>query len=299
MRMIKGKYRFAFSVLLTSLCIFSVFVPIVTARDACAPSWLKEGVYVKYVGSEGEALVFDVTDPRFEGLNYLRRDQQFDVVLYSEVILMWKCVSVNATMAKMQITFDCIDDGDYVLSRFGEAFVDLYTRAVYNVEGVFLGTTHLWAPADPHDGQEITIWESDFETITVPALINDMAWTTTIQGKQDLFLVLGGENLTINGRANIRISGGYDLNTGICVQSTFRWDPLFAAVGISTCIFTRSTDNPYVFSDTNIDLGPERSVINWQQILPYVALVSAIILVAVALIVKRMQKNNKKNSKTR
>jgi len=205
---------------------------------------------------------------------------------------MWKCVSVNATMAKIQITFDCTDDGDYVLSRSGEVFVDLYTRAVYNVEGVFLGTTHLWAPADPQDGQEITVWESDFETITIPASINDMTWTTTIQGKQDCFWVLG-ENLTINGQANIRLSIIYDLNTGLGVESVFSWDPLLAAVGVSTCVFTRSADSPLsVFSDTNIDLGPERSVINWQQILPYVALVSAVILVAVALIVKRMRKKD-------
>ncbi|MDR0372880.1 MAG: hypothetical protein LBI79_04910 [Nitrososphaerota archaeon] len=289
--MIEGKYRFAFSVLLMSLCIFSVFVPIVTARDAFAPSWLKEGVYVKYVGSEGEAGVFDVTDSRFEGINYIQRSQQFDTVYYSKVIFMWKCVSVNATMAKIQITFDCIDDSDYVLSRSGDVFVDLYTRAVYNVEGVFLGTTHLWAPADPRDGQEITVWASDFETITIPASINDMTWTTTIQGKQDCFWVLG-ENLTINGQPNIRLSIVYDLNTGLGVESAFSWDPLLAAVGVSTCVFTRSIDNPSVFSDTNIDLGPARSVINWQQMLPYVALVSAIILVAVALIVKRMRKKN-------
>jgi len=290
--MIEGKSKFALLALLTSLCIFSAFIPIVTARDAFAPSWLKEGAYVKYIGGNGQASIFDVTDPRFEGINYMQPDQQFDIVYYSKVNFMWKCISVNATIAKMQITFDYVDDDDYTMSRSGEAFVDLYTRAVYNVEGVFLGTTHLWAPADPYDGQEITIWASDTETITIPASINEMTWTTTIQGKQDCFWVLG-ENIAINGQTNIRLSILYDLNTGLGVMSTFRWDPLLAAVGVRDCVFTQSgIDNPSVFSDTNIDLGPERSAINWQQILPYVALVSAIILVTAALIVKRMRKKN-------
>jgi hypothetical protein len=163
------------------LCISSIITPVATARDAFAPSWLKEGTYAKYDTSTGIAGFFNVTDPKFAGTNYTL-SQKVEALYTNSSNFMWRCVSVNATMAKLQITLDYIGTPVDVnesfenvsIQRTGEAYVDLYTRGVYNTEGTFLGTTHLWLPANPNNNQEITLWEEDTETITTTATVSDM-----------------------------------------------------------------------------------------------------------------------------
>jgi hypothetical protein len=86
---------------------FKRFYSAVTARDFLLPSG-EEGVYITYIcKDENVAYVFDVADPRFEGLNYLYAPS-FDMITYSNASLTWRCVSVNATMAKLQVTFNYV-----------------------------------------------------------------------------------------------------------------------------------------------------------------------------------------------
>jgi len=256
-------------------------VSVVNARDAFAPLWLKEGVYVKHEHSSPAFIgVFDVSDPQFAGTNYLV-DTTAAFLEVDSSIFMWQCVSVNATMAKLKVIFDYISDG-VSLQRTGEAYVDLYTRAVYNADGVFLGTTHLWLPANPNNGQEITVWETDFETITAPVKFDDKSFTTTIQGKQDIFAVM--ESVTINGQPKL-ITVMCDLDTGLEVGGRVSWDPIYAVVGVSYA-------DVGALSETNINLGPERSTYNWMQNLRYALLPIAIILIITALIIKRKKKRN-------
>jgi hypothetical protein len=198
-------------------------------------------------------------------------------------------------MAKLQITLDCIgtprpyyDENlkQYVsgpsenvsIQRTGEAYVDLYTRGVYSTDGTFLGTTHLWLPANPNNDQEIIMWEENSETITATATISDR-WTTTIQGTQDIFQT--SQTFTVNGLYQHSLD--YDLDTGLCVGGILLWDPIFAVVGVRSGTVGS-------FFDTNIDLGPVRSEINWSQTLQYAIIPIAIILLITTLIIKHKKR---------
>ena len=297
---LSNKNKFLVSVMIC-LCVFGMFIPVVTARDAFAPSWLEEGAYVKYepslsgASSLGAVGVFDLSNPNFTGTNYILPGQQVDAVLETiSSSLVWRCVSVNATMAKLQVTLDYVgklgfhkenlewinnSSEEVSLQRTAEVYVDLYTRGVYNADGVFLGTTHLWLPANPSDGQEIIIWEEDSETITTAVTVHE-------EGKQYTFQT--GTQVTIKNNP-LMLDLSYDLDTGLGMIGMggggFSWDPIFAAVGISY-------GTVGWVSETNIDLGPEHSEINWMQMLYYAIIPVAIVLLIATLIIKRKRKKN-------
>ena len=286
-------------VLILCLCV-SIFIPVVTARDAFAPSWLKEGTYVKYepapnIGASSVGVVgfFNLSNPKFAGTNYTL-SQPVDAVLETNSSsLVWRCVSVNDTMAKLQVTLDYVgkpnsynlegikNSTEVSFQRTAEVYVDLYTRGVYNVDGVFLGTTHLWLPANPDNGQEIIIWEEDSKTITTAVTVSE-------EGKQYTFQT--GSHVTIKNNPRM-LAVSYDLDTGLGVGAShsggqgFSWDPVFAAVGIAF-------GTVGLVSETNIDLGPEHSTIYWNQILYYSIIPIAIILLVATLIIKRKRKKN-------
>jgi len=284
--------------LVISLFVLGVFVPVVTARDAFAPLWLKEGAYVKYeptsLGTSNLGFVgfFDLSNPKFAGTNYTL-SQQVDAVLETtSSSLIWQCVSVNSTIAELQVTLDYVGKPSFYvenlewvndsfkevsLQRTAEVYVDLYTRSVYNVEGVFLGTTHLWLPANPDNGQKIIVWEENSETITTSVTVSE-------QGKRYTFQT--GTQVTIKNHT-LLLGLTYDLDTGLGVSreggQAFRWDPIFAAVGIAY--------GPVgMVSETNIDLGSEHAEINEPRILYYAIIPIAIILLVVTLIIKRKKR---------
>jgi hypothetical protein len=301
--MFKNTRKIAVLALSMCLCV-GIFLPVVTARDAFAPSWLKEGTYAKYEPNTsrsnnlGFVQFFNVTDPKYTGTNYML-SHAADTLNTISSSFTWRCISINDTIAKLQVTLDyvgnstgsnCDDNFEYVTnsSRIvsfqltGVAYVNLYTRGVHNADGVFLGTTHLWLPANPNNNQEIILWEEDSKTITSAVTIDrTTSWTTTVQGKQDIFEIK-------ETRVKDQYTLGYpfyDLDTGLFVGGVCPWDSIFAVVGVSFC-------NVGVLTETNISLGPERSAINWYQILPYVIIPIAIILLVATLIIKRRRKKN-------
>jgi len=150
---------------------------------------------------------------------------------------------------------------------------------VYNADGVYLGTTHLWLPANPNNAQEITVWEEDSKTITTAVTVHE-------EGKQYTFET--GKGVTIK-NSPLTLAAVYDLDTGLGMNGMggrgFGWDPIFAAVGISF-------GTVGVVSETNIDLGPEHSEINWNQILYYFIIPIAVILLVATLLIKRRRKKN-------
>ena len=291
--MVTEARKFLVSVLILCLCA-SFFIPIATARDAFAPSWLKEGAYVKYEGylpgttDLGGLAFFNLSNSKFAGTNYTLPGQKIDAYLdTNSSILTWRCVSVNDTMAKLQVTLDFVGTSAYYnassdevsVQRTAEVYVDLYTRGVYNVNGTFLGTTHLWLPANPNNGQEIIVWEEGSETITTPVTVSE-------QGKQYTFRT--GSSVTIKNNP-LMLGLTYDLDTGLGVSENggqiFYWDPIFASVGIVSGAVG-------MVSETNIDLGPEHSEINWNQTLHYAIIPIAVVLLVATLLIKRKKKKN-------
>ena len=301
----KSKVIIVSTLSMICLCVLGSFIPAVTARDSFAPSWLKEGAYVTYICKiENGASIFDVDNPRYEGLNYMNSSLPFDGLRYLNASLTWRCISVNTTTAKLQVTFDYIGktlehqetttplNGES-LQRSGEAYVDLYTRAVYNADGVLLGTTHLWLPANPSDRQEIVVWDAEPKTITLPVSI--ASGTETIQGPQDTFTFDSTSFQLDDTDPNSAKSIGliYDLDTGLAVDGYFQWDPIMATIGIgSSGLIGDGLPNTALF-DTNINLGLERTTINWTQILQYSILPIAIVLLLVAFVIRRKKKRVK------
>lgn len=270
-------------------------IPAISARDSFAPSWLKEGAYATYVtNKEGTAGIFNTTDPQYKGLNCWNANS-YDRISYWNASLTWRCISINDTTAKLQVTFDYVGKelshfvgtemnriplNNESLQLTGETYVDLYTRAVYTSDGT-LGTTHLWLPANPSEGQDMVVWDVPSETVTLPATVNNV-WLETIQGKQDGFQV--GGTVTINGKP-MNIMMTYDLDTGLGIDGFFQWDPIMAAIGISD-------GNLDKFSDTNISLGAKDTSLNWTLILQYAILPIAIVLLVVAFVIRRRKKRN-------
>jgi hypothetical protein len=301
----KKMRKFITLTLIACLCVLGVLLPVI-ASDNFAPSWLKEDAYVKYVSYQaGSARVFDVTNSQFAGTNYML-NYNFDSIRYSSASFMWRCVSVNGTMARLQVTFDYVGEelcywagseqvivplGGESLQLVGEAYVNLYNRAVYNVNGILLGTTHLWLPANPNNSQEIIVWDADSEKTLLSVITDDTTFTTTIQGKQDGFLVNGA--VTIKGQ-QWSMGMFYDLDTGLGVDGSLLWDPLMAVAGIAFSGFRAPPHDSGLksFAETNIDLGPERSAINWIRILQYSILPVTILLIVSALIIKHKKKKN-------
>ena len=224
---------------ITTLCILGIFIPAVAARDSFSPSFLKEGAYATYSWNrEGSAGIFDPSDPQYKGLNYLDASAM-NIVTYWNATITWRCININETVAKLQVTFDYIGKHlTYNVGGFkresldnaslqitGEIYVDLYTRAVYTTDGTLLGTTHLWLPANPAEGQNITVWDVPPDEVTLPATLNNAGFQT-IQGKQDGFMIHGNGN--IKGKPT-NFGSSYDLDTGLMI-SGFEWDPIVTSI---------------------------------------------------------------------
>jgi len=283
-------------------CVLGSLIPAVVARDPFAPAWMKEGVYVKYITDrENSAFIFNITDPQNKGLNYLNA-ATLDRISYLNASLIWECVSVNSTTAKLKVTLDYVGkelfhfDGTEVnriplnneaLQLTGEAYVDLYTRAVYTTDGTLLGTTHLWLPANPIEGQDMVVWDVPPEKSTLQAILNNV-WFETNQGKQDGFQ-LGSGTVTTNGETRT-IMMSYDLDTGLGIDGYFQWDPIMASIGIGNSGLGK-------FSDTNISLGSEDTSLNWTLIIQYAILPIAIVLLSITLLYRRIRKKTPKPTK--
>lgn len=286
------KLLIVFVLSMICFCIVGAFIPAVAARDSFAPAWLKEGTYATYAtNQESAASIFETSNPQYGGLNCWNASA-YDVLSYWNAALTWRCININDTVAKLHITFDYIGKelihnvgevkreslNNASLQLTGEVYVDLYTRAVYTSDGTLLGTTQLWAPANPTEGQEITVWAIGSEIVTIPAQVNNV-WFETTQRKQEGFMVGGTE--TINGKStNFDLT--CDLNTGVNVGS-LQWDPVMAAIGIRM-------GNLDAFSDTNINLGSDDTSLNWTVILQYTILPIAIVLISVAVLYARKKK---------
>jgi len=278
------------------LCILGTFIPAVSARDSFAPSWLKEGTYATYTTDrESGASIFNTNnDPQYRGLNCWNASA-YDEIAYWNATLTWRCTNINDTTSKLQVTFNYTGKtlihnigeikreplNNASLQITGEAYVDLYTRAVYTTDGTLLGTTHLWLPANPTEDQDIAVWDLPPEKVTLPAKVNSVTFHTP-QGIQDSFLVQG--TTTINGKPE-NFNSFYDLDTGLMVGGLFEWDPIMAAIGIRS-------SGLQTFSDTNIQLGSNGTSLNWTLILQYAILPIAVILLGVAFVIKRKKKRN-------
>ncbi|MCW4009332.1 MAG: hypothetical protein NWF05_01760 [Candidatus Bathyarchaeota archaeon] len=234
------------------------------ADSTFAPTWFKEGIYAEYT---------------FENLNIFVVDGSIKA---QNAIFRWECTNYNNTTAKLNITLNGTQterfygDSSATVTKItplllsAQLYVDPASRAVYCVNGTHIGTTHLWLPANPTDGENITIWNMPQDKITQPATI--IGHTATPQGPQKSF------------RVGLLY---HDLDTGLMTLTsgitgiTDRKEPTVDALEVYTI-----TGNGK-FAATNIDLGPSDEPFNWQGVLQLIALPVAAVLILIGVYWRR------------
>jgi hypothetical protein len=259
--------------------VLSVYFIGVASADQFSPTWLKEGIYVKYTTDQvGYAYLANNSHPLGS-----------DTLSFWNATFGWRCISINDTVAKLAVILNYVGKelngislGNATLQLTSEVYVDLSTRAVYDLNGSLLGTTHMWVPANPSEDQDVVVWDVPPDKVVLPAKCNDV-WFLTIQGKQDGFSLEG--TATINGKPrNFLLL--CDQDTGLMVDGSFEWDPILTGAGVNALLL----NGLVLLSDTNIDLGSTYDPTNWSIIITFAILPLLAFIVLFVAFYKRMRK---------
>jgi hypothetical protein len=287
----------------TAVALLILLVPIAacTAQSTSllAPSWMKEGTYVTYNFLYGTFYSNGVLDTS-RAVNLLN-DTFVKYNNVTSMALRWECIKLTGDMTTLNVTYTITSDlpSD---NFYASALVDVNTatRSVYLQNGTSIGTTHLWLPSRPAEGQEVVLWDMPPDKVTanvVTKLSNgDNMWMSeTPQGAQTAFSLenvadfrFGGESFTITGPSRLVDfmsigNGAYEDDTGLMLQGDLRVDPLSTALGM----YLGYAHNVV---STNVDMGPALTVIDWSYWLSLAAVAGAIVAIAVMMVVKRRRK---------
>lgn len=277
-----------------ALLILSVFIDACTTQSSSmlAPSWMKEGTYVNYDLTPRSLTYTNGVLDKSQSMTWFFPNGT--IVKHNNVtsaIFRWECIQLNGDTVAVNVTYiitsDIPNDNFYA-----STIVDINTasRSVYLQNGTLIGTTNLWLPSSPADGQEVMLWDMSPDKITANITTKmpngDNIWTSeTPQGAQTAFSLLNVAG-TINGKdinqAGFTGNGMYEYDTGLMLYGDLRFEPIFTALGIP--------DDPFSAITTNVDMGPERTVINWTYWLGLAAVVGAVAVIAVLMVVKRRRR---------
>jgi len=241
---------------LVAIALLAVLFACWEAGFCGSPAWLKEGVYFDY-SSEAADLVFS---------NGTR------IISQCKAVFGWKCLKINVSEAFLNVTLTFNNTVRYSTSLY----VDTETESVVLLNGTGSGKTFLWMPSDPYENQTLEL------TGSVTAKVHRIGWMTTCQGAQKSFWA---KNMSAG------VWGGYDLDTGILIQSSFHNEPTLLALGISEI-----GGAPTIIA-TNVDLGPREWITEITMAITYLLPVLAIATISLAIYFKRRQR--RKNTHTR
>jgi hypothetical protein len=300
----RGKKRSTFTksigmpAVIAMLLILLLPIATCTAQSTSllAPSWMKEGTYVNYdltpTGDEYKNGVLQTSKSVY--LTFLNSTDGSGIEYHNvtSVVLRWECIKLSGDMATLNITYTLISDlpsDNFYTSILLD--IDVVSRSVYLQNSTLLGTTHLWLPSNPAEGQEIVFYDSPPDKVTANVTSigfngEKMYTSQTPQGFQNVFRL---ENIVgvLNGKpaddGSVGGSGMYDFDTGLMVVGSLMFEPMPTALGL--------TINDAVNRiETNVDLGPQRVVIDWGYVLGLAAFAVSMVLVAVLLVMKRRRK---------
>ena len=170
--------------------------------------------------------------------------------------------------------------------------VNIASRSVYLQNGTLIGTTDLWLPSSPANGQEIMLWDMSPDMVTANVTTKytfngENMFSQTSQGSQRIF---GLENIVgkINGKDISEVgfigNGMYEYDTGLNLGGSLRFEPMLTALGITMSDYGSSS------MTTNVDMGPQLTVIDWGYVLGVAAIVGSIVVVAVLMFKRRRQR---------
>lgn len=245
-------------------CTISQIV-LIHAQSFNIPVWMEKGKYVQYEFDSAGIIFLNNTLFCFEN----------DV----SMTWRWECVEINNEIVKLNVTIYAIGEKtNLFISK--ELNVNTTSRNVFLNNGTLIGTTILWSKANPKDGEEIFVWDASPDRI-VGVAQNNECYSSSPQGAQKIYNLEGKGS--ING-TNVFFDLFMDVDTGILVDGIIRRDATLLALGIDTI----GVNGRFMFTDTNIDLGPRELLPELLQLFPIVIFI--IIISVVVIIYRRRRK---------
>lgn len=173
--------------------------------------------------------------------------------------------------------------------------VNIASRSLYLQNGTLIGTTDLWLPSSPANGQEIVLWDMSPDMVTANVTTKNTfngenMFSQTPQGPQRIFELenivgkINGKDISEAGFIGFIGNGMYEYDTGLNLGGSLRFEPMLTALGITMYDYGSSS------MSTNVDMGPQLTVIDWGYVLGVAAIVVAIVVIAVLAVVRRRRK---------
>lgn len=213
------------------------------------PAWLEESIYAKY---EFES----------SSIHFINGTWIFSK---SQTAFRWECISIKGNVAELNISVMSKGEGQ-TIQLSTPVYVNMENRDVRLLDGTFIGKTFLWLPANPTYNKTVIL------TNNITAKVRVGGWMATCQGAQKSFWA---ENYTAG--------GGYDLDTGILIQSTLNREPTLLALGIMDLGGVLSV------TATNIDLGPREWLPEIIMLVPFFLPIIAFLIIFILLLRRRKQ----------
>lgn len=252
-----------------------------------APSWLEVGTYATYTFPfshghiDGGSSFYIVA-----GLMFLNNSYH-DFKNATSEVLRWECTKLNGDRAILNVSLSIITETSDNFYASTLVDVDTASRSVYLQNGTLIGTTRMWMPSSPADGQEVVFWDAppDRATANVSASGENLVYKTPSQGGQRAFMLkdMAGK---IDGQDSSTLINllFYEYDSGLFLYGMLQHEPLLKALDIyDTCQGAE-------FSSTNVDLGPQSIVIDWNYVLGVAAIVGSMVIIAVLMAKRRRQR---------
>ncbi len=258
-----------------------------------APSWMQEGTYVNYdLTPMGTSYTNGVLDTSKSVTVFLLNGTGIKHQNVTSVIFRWECSQLSGDMATLNVSYAITSDlasENFYTSALVD--VNIASRSVYLQNGTLIGTTDLWLPSSPAEGQEVVLWDMPPDKVTANITTNGFNGENLFyggdlsQGAQRAFRL---ENIagTVNGKNANEVfqgEGAYEYDTGLMLLGSLMWEPMHTALGINLYDWPNSIS-------TNVDMGPAQVFINWSYVLGLAAIVGSIVIVAALMIKRRLRK---------
>jgi len=244
---------------ITALSLFLVLLScdgsVVLASVNMAQLWMKVGTFAEYS--------FKVSTVFFLNETWMMLD--------ATGVFRWQCIDLNESFAKINVSFTITgEEVNYHFSKI--VYVNMNDRETILENGTTVGITRLWMPAYPEINDTVIEWDSP-PLHANATVVGKGGNCGSPQGAQPQFSVDGK---LINSERNVTLAfldAMYDLDTGVVMQPSFKYEPMFLAFNIEW----PGVSGTIVFSDTNIDLGPRDL---WPEIVTYLIIAPPIAVVA-------------------
>lgn len=197
------------------------------------PMWFKEGIYAEYRFDSGSVWFTNGTFVSFPKESRAKASFRWECI----------CIKENTSRLSVTLSFDH-ENRDIWFSTLLD--VNVKTRRVTLQNETYVGMTFLWLPPNLEENQTVTVTDGVIGNVTTVGL------ASSPQGLQEAFWVIGAGEVD---EYMIAPNGGYDLDTGLLLQSTLWGEPTLLALGILDPGLVGRME----FTATNIDLGLGKS----------------------------------------